>query len=60
MIVVKLIHNNQKEKHYSSIQANTNGKTVRDWLNGKSFKEQQEYGLQIWEQFMKAAGYAIN
>ena len=47
-------------KHYSSIQANTNGKTVRDWLNGKSFKEQQEYGLQIWEQFMKDAGYAIN
>ncbi len=33
--------------HYSSKRAFTEGKTVRDWLAGKSFEQQRAYGVQI-------------
>ena len=45
---------------YSSKTEFTGGKTVRDWLNGKSFDEQLQFGLEQWEFFMKECGYPIN
>ena len=33
--------------HYNSIQDYTNGLRVRDWLAGKSFEFQYEYGIDI-------------
>ena len=38
----------------------TEGKTFRDWLNGKSYDEQYKYGMQVWKTEMKKAGYSIN
>lgn len=37
--------------HYSSIQRFTGGKTVRQWLNTKSFEFQRNYGLQKLKEF---------
>lgn len=45
--------------YYSSKQEFTNGRTVRDWLNGQSYEKQFEFGLEKWEDFMKEFGYAI-
>lgn len=45
-------------RYYSSKQDFTDGKRFRDWLNGKSFDEQMEYGLKIWKQEMERAGYS--
>ena len=47
-------------KYYSQKQRFTEGKTFRDWLNGKSFDEQYKYGMEVWETEMKKAGYSIN
>lgn len=35
----------QLNAYYSSIQQFTNGKTVREWLSGRSFEEQYKFGL---------------
>ena len=32
-------------RHYSSVRPYTNGLRVRDWLAGKSYAEQYEYGM---------------
>jgi hypothetical protein len=32
-------------KHYSTLSEFDKTKTVRDWLNGKSFEYQYEYGV---------------
>ncbi len=45
---------------YSSKQPFTNGKTVRDWLNGQSYEIQYEFGIEQWEKFMKQHGYSID
>lgn len=37
--------------HYSSIQGFTGGKTVRQWLNTKSFDFQRNYGLKKLKEF---------
>lgn len=37
--------------YYSSKQFFTEGKTVRDWLAGKSFEEQFEFGLDTLKQY---------
>ena len=37
--------------YYSSIQNFTNGLTVRNWLNSKSFVEQYEFGIKVLEMF---------
>jgi len=37
--------------HFNSIQQNTNGMRVRDWLANQSFNEQYQYGLQILREF---------
>ena len=37
----------------------TGDKTFRDWLNGKSFDEQLDYGIKIWTTEMKNAGYTV-
>jgi len=37
--------------HYSSKLDFTGGKTVREWLRGKSFEEQFQYGLDIMRRF---------
>ena len=44
---------------YSSKQPFTNGKTVRDWLNGQSYEAQYKFGIEQWEKFMKQHGYSI-
>ena len=46
-------------RYYSSKQKFTNGKTVRDWLNGQDFDKQFEFGLEKWEEFMTQFGYPI-
>ena len=46
-------------RYYSSKQKFTNGKTVRDWLNGQNFDKQFELGLEKWEEFMTQFGYPI-
>jgi hypothetical protein len=37
--------------YYNSIQRFTDGKTVREWLNGKSFEFQRDFALEILERF---------
>lgn len=37
--------------HYSSKPDFTNGLTVRQWLTGKSFEEQFDYGIEILSQY---------
>jgi hypothetical protein len=37
--------------YYSSKQPFTNGKTVRQWLNSKSYQEQYDFGLQTLKKF---------
>lgn len=37
--------------YYSSKQPFTNGLTVRNWLSGKSFKEQYDFGMKTLKQF---------
>jgi hypothetical protein len=37
--------------YYNSIQRFTGGKTVREWLNGKSFEFQRDFALEILEKF---------
>lgn len=44
---------------YSSKQPYTNGKTVRDWLNGQSYEAQYKFGIEQWEKFMKQHRYSI-
>ncbi len=39
--------------YYSGKDVFTGGKTVRDWLSGKSFKEQHEFGKKTLQKFMK-------
>ena len=53
-------------KYYSQKQIGTGNLTFRDWLNGKSFDEQQKIGERIWKEKMeewkekmKAAGLDI-
>ena len=46
-------------KYYSSKQRFTEGKTFRDWLNGKSYDEQYKRGMEVWEREMKKAGYSV-
>ena len=38
---------------YSSKPGFTGGKTVRDWLNGQSFKKQQEFARKTYERLTK-------
>ena len=47
-------------KYYSSKQDFTGNLTFRDWLNGKSYDEQYEYGIKVWKEKMADAGYSIN
>ena len=42
--------------YYSSIQNFTNGLTVRNWLNSKSFIEQYEFGIKVLEMFGISVG----
>jgi hypothetical protein len=44
--------NQIKANVYSSIRSDTNGLTVRDYLNGKSFDYQFEYGMNITRQIL--------
>ena len=37
--------------YYSSVQNFTNGLTVRNWLNSKSFVEQYKFGVKVLEMF---------
>ena len=37
--------------YYSSKQPFTNGQTVRKWLNGQSFEQQYDFGIQTLKQF---------
>ena len=37
--------------HYSSIQPESEHMRVRDWLNGKSYEFQYEYGLQLLKRY---------
>ena len=37
--------------YYSSKQAFTGGKTVRDWLAGQSYEKQFEFGMQKQRDF---------
>lgn len=37
--------------YYSSKQLFTDGKIVRDWLAGKSFQEQFQFGIEVLEKF---------
>lgn len=37
--------------YYSSKQSFTEGVTVREWLNGKSYVEQFEFGLSVLKKF---------
>jgi hypothetical protein len=37
--------------YYSSKQAFTGGKTVRDWLAGQSFEAQFEFGIDVLKKF---------
>ena len=46
-------------RYYSSKQEFTGNLTFRDWLNGKSYEEQYEYGIERWEYYMKLYGYSI-
>jgi hypothetical protein len=39
--------NQLKANYYSSKQFFTNGGTVRDWLNGQSFADQYEFGMDV-------------
>jgi hypothetical protein len=39
--------NQQKANYYSSIRGFTGGKRVRDWLNGRSFRDQYEFGMDV-------------
>ncbi len=36
-----------KANYYSSKQDFTGGGTVRDWLNGQSFADQYEFGMDV-------------
>jgi hypothetical protein len=38
---------------YASKQPFTKGKTVRDWLNGRTFKEQYDFGRKQMDKAMK-------
>lgn len=40
-------------RYYTSKQDFTNGKTVREWLAGKSFEEQWEFGIKKLEEYGK-------
>ena len=44
-------HESAKGLYYSSKDLFTGGKTVRDWLSTKSFKEQFEFGKRQLEKF---------
>lgn len=37
--------------YYSSIQKETDYMRVRDWLNGKSYEFQYEYGLEVLKRY---------
>jgi hypothetical protein len=39
--------------YYSSKQAFTQGKTVRDWLSAKSFQEQYDFGIDVLDKALK-------
>jgi hypothetical protein len=41
--------NQIKANYYSSIRPFTNGMTVRNWLNGQSFEDQWNFGMQVSE-----------
>lgn len=47
-------------KYYSRIDDFTGGKTVRDWLNGKSFEFQYEFGIEQWKKYMTMHGYSVD
>ena len=54
--LIKLPHgkgsiHNKISGFYSSKQRFTNGKTVRQWLRNKPFKEQYEFGIQKLKDF---------
>jgi hypothetical protein len=42
--------NQIKANYYSSKQPFTGGLTVRDWLNGQSFRDQYEFGMDVLAQ----------
>lgn len=42
--------NQIKANYYSSKQPFTGGLTVRDWLNGQSFRDQYEFGMDVLSQ----------
>ena len=46
-------------RYYSSKHEFTDNKTFRDWLTGKSFDEQLQYGIQVWKDKMLEAGYDV-
>jgi RHS repeat-associated protein len=45
--------NQQMANYYSRIRPFSDGKTVRDWLNGQSFKDQYKFGIQQYNKYMK-------
>ena len=49
----------ETSKYYSSKHDFTDNKTFRDWLTGKSFDEQLQYGIKVWKDKMLEAGYDV-
>ena len=44
--IPKIVHQ-EISKYYSRIQPFSEGKTVRKWLDGQSFKQQLEFGKKV-------------
>jgi hypothetical protein len=55
MFLILEVEDQQRRKkvsgYYSSKQAFTNGKTVRQWLSSQSFQEQYDFGIKILKKF---------
>ena len=51
--VPKAVNQRLADIYASKIPGLTGTKTLRDWLNGKSFKEQHEFGKKLLKEEMK-------
>jgi hypothetical protein len=51
--VPRAVNQRLADLHASKSFSFTNGKTLRDWLNGKPFKEQYEFEKKLLNQEMK-------
>ncbi len=55
IVAVPAAVNRRVNAYYSSVQDFTKGKTVREWLKGKSFEEQAKFGQEVLDREMKQA-----